>query len=611
MNCGKKGEIITSLFSASFCPVAVVAFFILSSSALFGQTGLSITSYRYVSQQPYTLTLWYVTYSATLTNSGDVDSGPITGIVTSLNSVVQTTGAPGTQNTLSFPAVPANGEVNSLNTFTILVSRTQTPPFAFSDLQWAFYNTMSGLSITSYQFVSQSPFSQTLSYVTYSATLTNSGDAVGPITAIVTSSNSVVQPTGAPALQNALSFPPVPANGQVNSLNTFTVLVNRTQTPPFSFSDLQWAFYNTINSCGYTITSSGAYTFSGNLSTSSSTPCITVSAVTGGAGVIINGNSYTLSNSSSSPVSLLSVQNTDVPVTYQNTTFQFTGVGNTGYAWDLVMVSNSSTASVPGVTSASNTYENGSLVCDQSSFFASNGDQFINAIAYVSCPNATLVGGNYDLSGVTAYQPAAILLAPYTVNNMNNVLIQNNTIVGNLNYVDDGIQVETPSVQGLHIRNNIISNVFDCGIEFVGVITGATVASNAVTNAGNFLVGAFYGYGDIPLQITGSTFTGNSAMGIGNHWGLFGFDPIQPELESGSQFTDNTISNNTAPSSQDESSFGGPATIFGTASGNTLINNNFGSKAYVDFYPSTGYTDGGGNICQATLPAGGVITCEQ
>lgn len=254
----------------------------------------------------------------------------------------------------------------------------------------------------------------------------------------------------------------------------------------------------------------------------------------------------------------------------------------------------------------SNTYQNGWLGCDESSFFASNSDRFSNAYTDVACPSVSLTGGNYNLSGVTTVQAGAILLGPGS----DQALVANNTIVGNISYVDDGIDVGA-SAQGDQISYNTISNVFDCGIEFVGLINGATVANNVITNAGNYAVGAFWGDGSIPLQITGSTFTGNSANGSGYHWGLFGFGPTQQSLQSGSQFTDNTISNNTAPGSNTDA-FGGPATMFGTTSGNTLANNNLGGSAYIYFYPSTGYADGGGNVCGFLIPGpnGNPITCQ-
>jgi hypothetical protein len=188
-----------------------------------------------------------------------------------------------------------------------------------------------------------------------------------------------------------------------------------------------------------------------------------------------------------------------------------------------------------------------------------------------------------------------------------NAFIQNNIIVGNLTYVDDGIVVEGTNVQGLNVSYNRISNVFDCGIEFLGWINGATVTNNTVTNASQFGVCAYYGAGSTaPLQITGSTFTGNSNTGGG---GALGFAPLYGN-SADTQFINNTISNNTGSPPWDL--FGGAAGSpgFETALGNTIANNNFGSSAWVIFVPATGYTDGGGNTCGTTYPNPGPITCH-
>src|ERR1700680_1991659 len=100
-----------------------------------------------------------------------------------------------------------------------------------------------GLSITNYQFVSQTPVTLTQWDVTYRATLVNTGGAVGSVQAQVTSSNPAVVRTLSG--QDTLSFGPVGTNGQAVSTNTITLLVNRVANPPFDFSMLQWSFTST------------------------------------------------------------------------------------------------------------------------------------------------------------------------------------------------------------------------------------------------------------------------------------------------------------------------------------------------------------------------------
>ena len=117
------------------CSAAVVAFSLLSGAAAQGQS-LSITNYQLVSQQQVTRTQWDATYSATLVNTG----GALASVTATLASgnVFSFRTVPG-QTTLTFAPVPANGQVNSTGTFTILVDRTQ--PFSFSNLIWTFQTT--------------------------------------------------------------------------------------------------------------------------------------------------------------------------------------------------------------------------------------------------------------------------------------------------------------------------------------------------------------------------------------------------------------------------------------------------------------------------------------
>src|SRR5258708_5234683 len=96
----------------------------------------------------------------------------------------------------------------------------------------------SAQSIVNYQFVGQQAISATQFYKTYRADVVNHGPALGRVTAVASTMDPYalrVVPT-----QNSLSFTDVPANSQVTSANTFTVLVDQTVTP--DFSKLQWAF---------------------------------------------------------------------------------------------------------------------------------------------------------------------------------------------------------------------------------------------------------------------------------------------------------------------------------------------------------------------------------
>src|SRR4051794_2960597 len=81
------------------------------------------------------------------------------------------------------------------------------------------------LSITNYQFVSEQRLSASTSYVTYRADLVNNGAARNAVTASVSSLVPSIQVVPG---QGNLHFMPVPANMTVTSLDTFTILVDRT-----------------------------------------------------------------------------------------------------------------------------------------------------------------------------------------------------------------------------------------------------------------------------------------------------------------------------------------------------------------------------------------------
>jgi trimeric autotransporter adhesin len=125
---------------------------------------------------------------------------------------------------------PVTGIVAALSVLVPSIALAQTPP---------------SLSITNYQLVSEQRISRTESYVTYKADLVNTGPARTAVTATATGTVPSAQVV---AGQGNLHFAPVPANSQVTSSNTFTLLVDRTVT--FSFSSLVWTFTAPVANAG-------------------------------------------------------------------------------------------------------------------------------------------------------------------------------------------------------------------------------------------------------------------------------------------------------------------------------------------------------------------------
>ena len=103
-----------------------------------GLPNLAIVNYSLVSQVASAGTQAYMTYRADLLNTGPTILSPLIARLSSLDpSSVQVAG----RGQLSFAAAPANGQVPSSNTFTVLTD--PTVPFDFSKLSWAFYSARS------------------------------------------------------------------------------------------------------------------------------------------------------------------------------------------------------------------------------------------------------------------------------------------------------------------------------------------------------------------------------------------------------------------------------------------------------------------------------------
>jgi hypothetical protein len=248
-----------------------------------------------------------------------------------------------------------------------------------------------GLSITNYQFVSEQRWSRTQSYVTYRADLVNTGPARDAVTATVSSSSPAVQIVPG---QTNLHFSPVPANSQVTSSNTFTILVDR--TVPFDFKTLQWSFLapyanagpNQTVGIGATVTVNGSASTNpsgvGNLSYKwafVSRPPGTATKLFGSDAVIaqftvdVPGNyvlSLTVSNGVGSDTAIVTVSTTNSPPVANAGPNQTVGLGATvtlnggnssdvdgdplTYSWTLISKPAGSAATLSGANTISPTF---------------------------------------------------------------------------------------------------------------------------------------------------------------------------------------------------------------------------------------------------------------
>ncbi len=99
---------------------------------------LDVVNYSLVSEVASTGGRSYITYRADLVNAGATIRSPLIARLTSLDPFnVQVMG----QGELNFPSAPANSQVVSSNTFTILAD--PAAPLDFSKLSWAYYSRRS------------------------------------------------------------------------------------------------------------------------------------------------------------------------------------------------------------------------------------------------------------------------------------------------------------------------------------------------------------------------------------------------------------------------------------------------------------------------------------
>src|SRR6266850_1431404 len=121
------------VYSAALTAVAVFSAFAPSNA--FGQgppQGLSITNYQQVSVQRISGNQSLFTFRADLVNNNGIAKSAVTATVFSNTSTIQVQGL----GNLHFGAIGANGQITSLDTFTLLVNTSF--PTDLTTLSWMF-----------------------------------------------------------------------------------------------------------------------------------------------------------------------------------------------------------------------------------------------------------------------------------------------------------------------------------------------------------------------------------------------------------------------------------------------------------------------------------------
>ena len=332
----------------------------------------------------------------------------------------------------------------------------------------------------------------------------------------------------------------------------------------------------------------------------------------------------------------------------QNFTVQNCPIGSTtAYAGSELEIENSSNGTVQnntflgaqGPTDAVNVYvhSSDSITFTDNTFFVTYFQQYTT--------NSKMTNNSISCGSTTGSVCGVGIESEYGFGN----LISGNTVNGNtsadqltqLSGADDGILIWDED--GDSVEGNTVSNVYDCGIEFVGNVGAGTFSNNTINNAslcglggwwwsnfqnnvvhGNTVNGStnlftfvrdcglrptnFDGQGhpgDSGIYFTGNTFDGNSITNIyptsyaGISNGYSSFIPFGPQ----------NLDINQSPSTCNGDIPPAPGQFYLT--GNSFSNNNFGSSiAYFGepAYPGA-VVDQGGNVCVETQYADYPLAC--
>jgi hypothetical protein len=261
--------------------------------------------------------------------------------------------------------------------------------------------------------------------------------------------------------------------------------------------------------------------------------------------------------------------------------------------------------------------------------------------ANVTVTNCTLAAGVVVTSGTSVVVSSTTINAradPVTVTNGTNVQLLQDTITSAFGAAAvqfangtgdqvvqatitggyDGSSAEVGTDDGILLTNetgdaitgNTVSGFFDTAVEGVALVANVTVANNTFSNIGTAAIGAYY-----CTNWTGNVIRGNhvslapTMVLVNDRGGAFCTTP--PPVFSANQFIGNQFRNSIT-------GVGGPlgpgprmVVIFvpGTAVGNLLQNNDFGTNDGPRLAPLSAFTDGGGNICGPQNPALSNFVC--
>ena len=158
---------------------------------------------------------------------------------------------------------------------------------------------------------------------------------------------------------------------------------------------------------------------------------------------------------------------------------------------------------------------------------------------------------------------------------------------------DDGIVLDGET--GDTVSNNSIANVWDCGIETTGPISGTSIIDNTITHAWECGIGAWWGVSWNHVTVAGNQIVSPAQ----SMFQFFNNAPASPVDFENNAFTNNVIQDPPGITSASQFMLGSTTSLI--ARNNVFTQNDFGTSVFpLNFVPVTLAVDGGGNKCSGS-----------
>ncbi len=226
--------------------------------------------------------------------------------------------------------------------------------------------------------------------------------------------------------------------------------------------------------------------------------------------------------------------------------------------------------------------------------------------------STSITDNTFSLGHALSETTSPFIAANININNGHGNKIIGNSINGgsdgiyrgisNVIGADDGISFD--SQVDLTVERNMISNVWDCGIEGSGDLINGKISSNTIKNAGVCGIGAWY-----DSSIEHSTFSDNTVDDSPKMFEFYWKKAVKDQTTI--FFRDNTFQNNKiinprlnkASGAYDGDMFNFTGIKNLIATNNIFIGNDFSTVTEPPYMnPSTLAVDGGGNVCKDLGP---------